>query len=195
MFLVVFVYFFRFYLPEEIPVHSSADVNHIRKNLCVTGEKVFQSVAHLCIRLREIFPQADIVFLGTSRCWWFGPKRSAVCRSLERNERLVWRPPMPTEKRKRISLNSCKKIFALPVYRTLRCHFLKVFRRRNVPSVLKKRCCVQKHSLKRLFFDDVFFGLKEKDIWDEFGHLSFHGAMSVSANLTVLFRNIRASCV
>lgn len=190
-------FLFRFFLPNDVSVHSSADVHEARKGMNLTGEKIFQCFTHLCSQIRELFPQADIIYLGTSRCWSCGPKKLFIRSepqgfntSGRRNNSFSWRSRTSTEKRKRICIRSKKKACCLPVYHYLRNHFFAILAK-NTRSISERNSEVQiKGRLKKVFFCNIFENLKDKNIWDEYGHLSLSGAVSVSEKLALLFKNV-----
>jgi len=163
-----------------------------REKKGITPDGIFQSFSKLCKSIHSVFPQGPIIYLGCSRTWLFGPKRAAFLprrnafptvrfgQQSRRENPLQWASRhKSTEGRKRQCLRVKSFVLALPVYRLLRVKFLKIIQKNCVPKYPSKAC----GGLKGVFFNDVFAGMTESHIFDQWGHLSKSGFEFLVQNL------------
>jgi hypothetical protein len=102
-----------------------------------------------------------------------------------------WSGRESTEKRKRECLTRRLQVIALPAYRTLRNKFVRIFKQRCIPEfparVGQKVKNSAKNPPKRIFFNNVFSGLRESHVHDQFGHLSDSGVRVIIDRLEKIF--------
>lgn len=165
-----------------------------RRKARITPDVILQDFNNLCHSIHDAFPQGPIIYLGCSRTWTFGPKHPllqsradtyparAMIRHSNRNQhRHHWAARnASTEGRKRQCLRFKNIIAALPVYRTLRMKFLKLLVKNRIPKYPSEPV---PGALTGVFFNNVFAGMRESYINDQWGHLSHLGLKFLVKNL------------
>lgn len=191
-----FGFFYRFRLPWKNTFEDSSDVENYRKQLGLTGKKIFERFSTLCKQIFAKYPRARIIYLGCAKTWTTGPRQGVGVKKERRltfqvrggTFRQRWSVCKQTESRKKESFSRREEVLALSCYKNLRAHFLKILKR---TSVLSFPNVSEKTGLKNVYFNDVFGGLRNCDIWDVYGHLSYCGALRVS----YLFEMVLACCL
>lgn len=163
------------------------DVKLVKKDHGITGEVLLQKFHSLCKQLRSVFPQAKIIFLGTSRTWRFQGKNRHVLGGIRVRHFQRLTLGCNTLENKKRNLSSFMST-ALPVFRYLRNDFYRQLKRcgyQGYPISLKGR------GIRNVFFNDVFHGLSDLEIWDQYGHLSDLGARKVGVRFEQIARAIQ----
>lgn len=197
-----FLFHFRFSLPFKKYFRDVGEINQFRSSNGTTGDDLFSKFITLCKSLLNVFPKASIIYLGLSRTWRVGPKNPYLrtqirhqlgfpvsFRARQLRTRGNWSGQVSTENRKRNGLKNRNEIVVLPAYRTLRNKFVRIFKTRFFPvfpeKIVRTNCA--KKPPKKIFFNDVFFSLRESDVFDKFGHLSDSGVRLIIQRIEKVF--------
>lgn len=187
---------FRFPL-DSLPCHATTrQVNGLRKQMGLTAQKIFEDFRTFCKSILNIFPRAHVIYLGTSRTWFYGPHcrpaRGLTYPTFKNGRKFVpkffWaRTKFSTENQKRERLRHGVQVNALPVYRRLRRRFFSLFKKVGISAYTQLG---KGHSFKNISFNDVFGNLRESHVFDQFGHLSRSGTRLVAERLRCLFSDL-----